>query len=317
MQVTKYLASIICAIIVVVLSACSPKEQAEADIMRMRVQPTATAAAIANEAQAQRNAILVPVEATLEAGRIAHRQEQDQREEDQRQALQHTGEIWAQTLSNTLRLQTMDEQHATNLQEIAAEGAAKVAGSNAEAVQASSAAVRDAGVNLAIAVGALILLGGTALGMALWAGNRATIFHDESGRMVIVKGGTIMLPSRTEGPVLVVRNPSAPERLAAGARLLLGKPVDLSPQVFMPVGPHQEAVTQRDQTIDLIRAALTSGTPNPQMQRAATEAVAQVFGSATGGMLSGRLPEQTILIDAPDQVRAFEQSMAQCAGGEE
>ena len=81
----------------------------------------------------------------------------------------------------------------------------------------------------------------------------------------------------------------------------------------MPVGPHQAEVTQRDQTIDLIRAALNGQAQNPQIQRAATEAVTQVFGGSVSGLLAGRLPERTILIEAPEQVKAFEQSI----GGDE
>jgi hypothetical protein len=297
-------------ILLIVLNACSPKEQAEADVIVMKAAPIATQAAIQNDAERTRQGIVAPVKATAEAASILANNKQRIDEDQHQQALRHAGEMAALTISNTQRLVTMAVQQAASLEEIQANGAAKVAASQAEAQKSTAYAWRETGVSLGIAAAAVVALIGLATGFSLWSWNRATIFQDESGRMVIVKGNTVMLPSRTEGPVLVVRNPSLPEKLGTGVRLALGKPtLQLTTEVLMPVGPHQDAVTSRDQTVELIRAAISGKQPAAEIQQAASASVAQMFGGQMAGLLGGRLPEQPYLISAPAQVKAFEDSL--------
>jgi hypothetical protein len=302
------------AIMIGLLAACSPQDQAEADVMRMRAAPTATLAAIQNEAERTRQEIVAPVKATAEAASILANNDQRIDEDKHQQALRHAGEMAAQTLSNTQRLAAMNVQQAETLEEIQAEGAAKVAASQADAQKSTAYAWRETGVSIGIMLAAVIALGGVAIGITLWSWNRAMIFKDESGRMVIVKGNTVMLPSRTEGPALVIRAPSMPEKLGTGVRLMLGKPVaPLATEVLMPVGPHQEEVTSRDQTVELIRAAMSGKKQAAsEIQQAASASVAQMFGGQMAGLLGGRLPNEPLLINAPDQVKAFEDSL----GGE-
>jgi len=297
-------------IILIVLSACSPQDQAEADVMRMQAAPPATRAAIQNDAERTRQEIVAPVKATAEAASILANNKQRIDEDQHQQALRHAGEMSALTISNTQRLTTMAVQQAASLEEIQADGAAKVSASQAEAQKSAAYAWRETGISVGIALAAVVALTGLAVGFSLWSWNRATIFQDESGRMVIVKGNTVMLPSRTEGPVLVIRNPSMPEKLGTGVRLMLGKPtLQLTTEVLMPVGPHQDAVTSRDQTVELIRAAMSGKHPTTEIQQAASASVAQMFGGQMAGLLGGRLPEHPYLIDAPAQIKAFEDSL--------
>jgi hypothetical protein len=302
--------SAVLIVILIVLSACSPKEQAEAEVIVMRAAPAATAAAIQNDAERTRQNIIAPVKATAEADSILANNKQRIDEDQHQQALRHAGEMAALAISNTQRLGIMAVQQAANLEEIQADGAAKVAASQAEAQKSSAYAWRETGISVGIAIAVVVALIGLAVGFSIWASNRATIFQDESGRMVIVRGGTVMLPSRTEGPVLVVRNPSMPEKIGTGVRLALGKPaLQLTTEVLMPVGPHQDAVTSRDQTVELIRAAMSGKQPAAEIQQAASASVAQMFGGQMAGLLGGRLPEHPYLIDAPAQVKAFEDSL--------
>ena len=86
------------------LSACSPKEQAEADNARLLAQPTATAAAIRNQEAQIRVNVVVPAQAQAEAKSIVARTDQQIAEDAHQQALRHQGEIAALTMSNTLQL---------------------------------------------------------------------------------------------------------------------------------------------------------------------------------------------------------------------
>lgn len=164
-----------------------------------------------------------------------------------------------------------------------------------------------------------ILVGrGIGNGITAYARNKGEVVRPdpETGQFpAIVRADAVYLPGRMTGAYMVIRRPSAAEKIiiAIGTAIALmrGKPVPDtdSPWVQMETpSDAQMAVTGRDQTHGLLTAATRHGS-NPDI---AAKAINTVFANPAPVdhlLASGRLPLQPILINEPDRVKRFEQSL--------
>ncbi len=244
--------------ILLLLTSCA-REEAAARIDVMLAEPTATAAALANQERAIYVATVAPAKAAADAASITARTQQQIDEEAHAQALRHQGEMAAMTISNTLRLNEMDEKHIAAVSNIQASSEMNVAQMAAEAQRSVAGAWRDTGVYVAIALGALILLTGAALGAVAFISTRAKlIVHPDTGPILITRNGAMLL-GRVAGPAIFIRNDG---------------------QVILPMGDGQAAVTARQQAFALINGAMRSD--HPELARLASQAASAVVQQNVG-----------------------------------
>ncbi len=259
MDAAKYIAIIVVALICLAivapfLQARTPEAYVAAQNESIRMQPTATAAALANEAAAIRVTIVAPAQATAEAASILANNQQRISEDAHQQAMRHEGELAALTVTNTMRVNEVLENFTARIEGIKASGAKQVAEFQADAARATAGAWRDTGVNLAVAIGALILLAGAAASMVLWLNNRARIIdHPATGPILITRNGAMLL-GRVVGPAIAVTRDG---------------------QFVLPIGVGQAEVTARQQSFALINGAMKS--KQPEMAKVAERAATAVI----------------------------------------
>jgi hypothetical protein len=203
MSALKYVAVIICAIVALAIIAPffaerTPESYVLANNEAIRMQPTATAAALANQSEAIRVSIIVPAQATAEAASILANNAQRISEDAHQQALRHQGEMAALSISNTARLNEIEENYTARVEGIKAGGAKEVAEANADASRASAGAWRDTLTYGGAAVGVVILLVGVTLAIVVWLMTRAKIVdHPITGPMIISSRGVVLLGNVT------------------------------------------------------------------------------------------------------------------------
>jgi hypothetical protein len=224
------------ALIVLLLSGCA-REEAAARIDVMLAEPKATAAALENEKQAIYVATVVPAQAAADAASITARTQQQIDEQAHAQALRHQGDLATMSLSNTLRLNEMDESHMAAVANIKARSEMSVAQQEAEAQRSVAGAWRDTGLYVAVALSALILMMGAAMGAVAFINTRANlILNPDTGPILVTKHGAMLL-GRVPGPAIFIGR---------------------NGQVMLPMGDGQAAVTARQQAFALINGAMRS-----------------------------------------------------------
>lgn len=288
MKTVKYIAVIICALVCLAIAAPffqqrTPEAYVRAKNLAIEMEPTATAAAIRNQEAAIHATIVAPAQATAEAASILANNRQRIDEDAHQQALRHTGEMAALTISNTQRLSQIDADYTAKVEGIKASGAKAAAEANADAARASAGAWRDTITYGGIAIGAVVLLVGAALAIVAWLSTRAKIINDPITGPILVTGRGVVMLGNVTTPVLAW-NPKEPIRIA---------------------GESERPLVAQRQAFALIGKAAQSG--NPEMarvaQHAATSAMQQSWTQnnavldsavhalpAAHGDLAGRVP---------------------------
>jgi hypothetical protein len=203
MQAFKYIAVIICAFVALAIvapffQARTPEAYVRANNDAIRMQPTATAAALANNFEATRVSIVAQAKSTAEAASILANNAQRIDEDAHQQALRHTGEMAALTISNTARVDEVQTAYTARIEGIKADSAKTVAEAQADAARASAGAWRDTLTYGGMAVGAIVVLVGGALAVVLWLSTRAKIIsHPLTGPMLVTNRGVVMLGNVT------------------------------------------------------------------------------------------------------------------------
>lgn len=280
MKTVKYIAVIICAIVILAIAAPffqqrTPEAYVRARNLAIEMEPTATAAAIRNQEAAIHATIVAPAQATAEAASILANNRQRIDEDAHQQALRHEGEMAALTISNTQQLKKIDADYTAKVEGIKASGAKVAAEANADAARASAGAWRDTITYGGIAIGAVVLLVGAALAIVAWLSTRAKIINDPITGPILVTGRGIVMLGNVTTPVLAW-NQNEPIRIA---------------------GESERPLVAQRQAFALIGKAAQSG--NPEMarvaQHAATSAMQQswspsnaVLDSAVNALPSGR-----------------------------
>ena len=178
--------------------ARTPEAYTRARNLSIEMEPTATAAALVNEAKAAHDAIVVPAQATAEAASILANNAQRIDEDAHQQALRHKGEMAALTISNTKRLNEVDAAYIARIEGIKANGAKVVSEAQADAARASAGAWRDTITYGGIALGAVVALVGVSLAIVTALSTRAKIInHPVTGPMLVTGRGVIMLGNVT------------------------------------------------------------------------------------------------------------------------
>ncbi len=279
MSAIKAIAIIICALVALAIlapffQARTPDAYVRAQNEAIRMQPTATAAALENQAKAVHDAIVVPAQATAEAASILANNKQRIDEDAHQQAMRHAGEMAALTVSNTQRLNEVDAIYTARVEGIKADSAKTVAESSADAARASAGAWRDTITYGGIAIGAVILLVGCALGIVAWLSTRAKIInHPITGPMLVTNRGVVLLANVTN-PVIAWDN-----------------------HQMLIAGENERALVMQRQAFGLIRSAMDSRQPDivHAAERAATSTIQQswtpntaVLDSAVQALPAGR-----------------------------
>jgi hypothetical protein len=203
MSISKASAVIVVALVALVVSLTflqprTPEAYVLANNEAIRMQPTATAAALANQAESIRVAIIVPAQATAEAASILANNAQRISEDAHQQALRHQGEMAALSISNTARLNEIEADYTARVEGIKAGGAKEVAEANADASRASAGAWRDTLTYGGFALGSVVLLLGGTLTIVTWLSTRAKIIdHPLTGPILVTSRGIIPLGNIT------------------------------------------------------------------------------------------------------------------------
>ena len=163
------------------------------------------------------------------------------------------------------QLDLLEATHKKALADIDATYQRQIADVQAYTDKARAAAARDVIIALSIGIGGglcAILVGrGIGNGVTAWARNRGEVVRPDAAGIfpAIVRSDAVLLPSRMSGAYMVIRRPSAGERLivAAGTAVALmrGKPVDRYESPWVQVGEGDPNVTARDQAQGLLAAA--------------------------------------------------------------
>ena len=163
------------------------------------------------------------------------------------------------------QLDLLEATHKKALADIDATYQRQIADVQAYTDKARAAAARDVIIALSIGIGGglcAILVGrGIGNGVTAWARNRGEVVRPDAAGIfpAIVRSDAVFLPSRMSGAYMVIRRPSAGERMivAAGTALALarGKPVDRYESPWVQVGEGDPNVTARDQAQGLVAAA--------------------------------------------------------------
>ncbi|MGV0976893.1 MAG: hypothetical protein ACOYBO_13285 [Azonexus sp.] len=199
----RYTAIIVCALVALAIVVPffqdrTPDAYVRANNDAIRMQPTATAAALVNQAMAVHDEIVVPAQAQAEANSILANSAQRIDEDAHQQALRHTGEMAALNISNTLRLNEIETVYTARNEDIKANGAKTVSEAQAEASRAAAGAWRDTLTYGGLAVGAIIVLVGGALAVVVWLSTRAKVINDPiTGPMLVTSQGVILLGNVT------------------------------------------------------------------------------------------------------------------------
>jgi hypothetical protein len=199
----KYTAYIVCALVVLAIVVPfvqdrTPEAYVRANNDAIRMQPTATAAALVNNFEATRVSIVAQAKSTAEAASILANNQQRIDEDAHQQALRHAGDMAALNISNTLRVNEIDAGYTARVEGIKANSAKTVAEAQADASRASAGAWRDTLTYGGIAVGAIVVLVGGALAVVVWLSTRAKVINDPiTGPMLVTSKGVIMLGNVT------------------------------------------------------------------------------------------------------------------------
>lgn len=301
MKIASYAFSlIILAFIGLVISAMlSPEQQAKAEIAIMNAQRADQAAAIQQQyAQARAN---------IEAEALA-RLELEKRQSIQQQELEKAHaqiEFEKQQQLDKLRLEFEREM--------------SVIQRDIDTTRAT--ALMQVIIYLSVGLGGsmlAILLGrGIGNGLTALARNRGEVVRPDpqTGQFpAIVRADAVYLPGRMTGAYMVIRRPSAAEKIivaiGTAVALMRGKPVQQADSPWVQMETPSDAqlqVTGRDQTHGLLTAATRAGAN----QHIADQAVKTVFNSPAVDHLlaSGRMPLHPIMITVPDRIQRFEQSI--------
>jgi hypothetical protein len=199
----KYTAYIVCALVILAIVVPfvqdrTPEAYVRANNDAIRMQPTATAAALVNNFEATRVSIVAQAKSTAEAASILANNQQRIDEDAHQQALRHAGEVAAMSISNTLRVNEIDAGFTARMEGIKADSAKTVAEAQADASRASAGAWRDTLTYGGIAVGAIVILVGGALSAVVWLSTRAKVINDPiTGPMLVTNQGVILLGNVT------------------------------------------------------------------------------------------------------------------------
>jgi hypothetical protein len=199
----KYTAVIICALVALVIVVPffrdrTPDAYVAAQNNAIRMQPTATAAALANNFEATRVSVVAQAKSTAEAASILANNKQRIDEDAHQQALRHAGEMAALNISNTLRVNEIDAGYTARVEGIKAESFKTISEAQSDAARATAGAWRDTLAYGGIAVGAIVVLVGGALAVVAWLSTRAKIINDPiTGPMLVTRQGVILLGNVT------------------------------------------------------------------------------------------------------------------------
>jgi hypothetical protein len=231
----RYIAVIICALVALAIvapffNARTPEAYVAAQNDAIRMQPTATAAALANNFEATRVAVVAVAKSTAEAASILANNKQRIDEDAHQQALRHTGEMAALTISNTERVIEIETGYTARVEGIKAESAKTISEYQADASRASAGAWRDTLTYGGIAVGAIVVLVGGALAVVAWLSTRAKIINDPvTGPVLVTSHGVILLGNATT-PVISWNNQ---QMMTAGESVM---PLVAQRQAFALIG---------------------------------------------------------------------------------
>lgn len=210
-DIVKYVSVVICALVVLAIVVPFFQERTPAAYVRaqneaIRMQPTATAAALVNAFEGTRVAVVAQAKATAEAASILANNQQRIDEDAHQQALRHDGEMAAQSLTNTKRLDEVAVSYTARVEGIKADSAKTIAEAQADASRATAGAWRDTLTYGGLAIAAIVLLCGGALAVVAWLSTRAKIItHPITGPILVTGRGVIMLGNVTT-PVIAWNN---------------------------------------------------------------------------------------------------------------
>ncbi len=301
------------------LTACSPKEQAEADNARLLAQPTATAAAIRNQ-EAQTHAdIVVPAQAQAEAKSIVARTDQQIAEDAHQQALRHQGEVAALTLSNTQQLNEINARFVASVTTIKATGEEAVADAQAAMEERTAQARIATGLSIGAILFVLVVAIGGAFAINKAIDNRAQVrVLANDGRNQTIAIGTKII-HRTQqqlGPYVIYDGPTLLERLIT----------TLTAAIISIRARNFEAFTQWH-VINRTSAQTTEATPSDlikldnngvagwiagQAMQATPQAAQQITASVvhrTASVFQPDEPPELILLNDPAQRRYLEATL--------
>jgi hypothetical protein len=268
----------------IVASWLSPEQQSTAQIAVMNAKRQDQAAAIQQQYDQARANIQAEALAKMD---LEKRQAQQQAEIDR--------SVAAVEFQKKTDLNRLAAEFKQRLDELEATHQAALAEIQAKIDRARADAARD--VILAVGGALLVILVGSGVGngVTAWARNRGETVRPDplTGQFpAIVRSDAVYLPSRMTGAYMVIRRPSALEKIivAIGMAVAMarGRKIERTeaPWVQMPEPSEaQMQVTARDQAHGL----LTSATRNGHNSAVADKAVQQVF-QANAGTLESRLP---------------------------
>lgn len=208
MGIAKYIAVIVCAIVVLVIAAPffqerTPEAYVAADNLKSAQYPVATAAALKNRAEEIRVNVVVPAQATAEAASILANNQQRIDEYAHQQALRHAGEMNAIAISNTMQQHKIEADFTAQTEGIKANSAKQIAESNADAARASAGAWRDTVTYGGLAIGSVVLLLGGTLAIVTWLSTRAKIIEHPLTGPILIAGGRVTLLGNITTPMLL------------------------------------------------------------------------------------------------------------------
>ncbi len=301
MKIASYVFSLIILAFIglIISSMLSPEQQSKAQIAVINAQRADQAAAIQQQYAAAR--------ANIEAEALA-KMELEKRQSVQKQELDKAAaEIEFEKKKQLDKLELEFQQAMAKIQQ------------DIDTTRAATAMQVIIYLSIGIGGSALVILVGRGVGNGLtaWARNKGEVVRPdpETGQFpAIVRADAVYLPGRMTGAYMVIRRPSAAEKIiiaiGTAVALMRGKPVAQPESPWVQMEQPSDAqlqVTGRDQTHGLLTAATRSGAN----REVADQAVKTVFGQTPVDhlLMSGRLPLQPILITEPDRVKQFEQSL--------
>jgi hypothetical protein len=199
----KYTAVIVCALVALAIVVPffqdrTPDAYVRANNDAIRMQPTATAAALVNAFEATRVSIVAQAKSTAEAASILANNAQRIDEDAHQQALRHAGEVAALTISNTLRVNEIDAGYTARVEGIKADSFKTISEAQSDAARATAGAWRDTLTYGGIAFGAIVLLVGGALAVVAWVSLRAKVINDPvTGPILVTRQGIVLLGNVT------------------------------------------------------------------------------------------------------------------------
>lgn len=304
MKIASYVVSLLILAVIglVISSMLSPEQQSKAQIALLNAQRADQAAAIQQQYDLARAKIQADALAKLE---LEKRQSVQQQELDKAAA-----QIEFEKKKQLDQLELQFQSAMAKIQQ------------DIDTTRAATAMQVIIYLSIGIGGSALVILVGRGIGNGItaYARNKGEVVRPDpaTGQFpAIVRADAVYLPGRMTGAYMVIRRPSAAEKIiiAIGTAIALmrGKPVpedtESSWVQMDPPSDAQIAVTVRDQTHGLLTAATRNGA-NPDIAAKAVETVFKPPAATVDHLMaSGRLPLQPILINEPDRVKRFEQSL--------